>query len=231
MPFVDDTLNIIDAEAADDFRSKISDVDPMIRWEFKQSDNGFDFLDLKGTIKEGRITFQTYKKPSFKQKYLHGLSDHPLNIKLSIAKSQVSRFVCNNSNEQHFQHDISQMNNVLSRSFLPPVQPSYCTAERTNVLQRFAAKREASFDSVCPVARLRSHFESRKQQTSNKLVFRVPYSKVTAALHLKQSVLQLGRSNVQFEHLEKYDVVIAYSVGVNSFRRSYACNFIARGKG
>ena len=114
------------------------------------------------------------------------------------------------------------MNNVLKRSFLPPVVAHFSSEERDSILQKYAARLNVSYDVLGSV-------NTKKQQLDKVLIFKTPYSSVSSSLCLRKRVLELGQHE-QFTNLKDFKFVVAYSVSVNNFRKSYSYNF-CRGLG
>ena len=80
-----------------------------IKFEYKISKTKLTFLDTEIQIKDNKLITKFYRKPTDRQNFLHANSEHPKNLKNSIAYSQALRIKRICTTFQDFQHYCTEL--------------------------------------------------------------------------------------------------------------------------
>ena len=115
--FIDDIFLIWNCTKTEfeNLLKKINECHPSIKFEYEMSKTGINFLDNTEFKVSNKLRTKLYVKPTDRQSYLHGKSEHPNSTKKSITYSQALRFnkICYNRSDLH--NNCKRLLNALTK--------------------------------------------------------------------------------------------------------------------
>ncbi|XP_066925555.1 uncharacterized protein [Clytia hemisphaerica] len=115
--FIDDIFFIWKGTESDlkEFFTIINTVHPSIKFTTEYSHSEINFLDTTITIKNNRLDYKIFKKPTDRSSYLHNTSYHPNNLKNNIPYGQALRIKKICSNPEEYNQSLLQMKDAFIR--------------------------------------------------------------------------------------------------------------------
>ena len=115
--FIDDIFLIWNCTKTEfeNLLKKINECHSSIKFEYEMSKSGINFLDNTEFKVSNKLRTKLYVKPTDRQIYLHGKSEHPNSTKKSITYSQALRFnkICYNRSDLH--NNCKRLLNALTK--------------------------------------------------------------------------------------------------------------------
>ena len=89
--------------------NSLNEVDPCIKFTYESDKESIALLDIKVSLRNGKVFTDLYIKPTGHLEYLNYLSAHPYHTKMSVVFSQTLRISRLCSSEKDFEDQKEEM--------------------------------------------------------------------------------------------------------------------------
>ena len=101
------------------FLNSLNEFDPCIKFTYESDKESIEFLDIKVSLRNGKVFTDLYVKPTDRHQYLHYLSAHPYHTKKSVIFSQTLRISRLCSSEKDFEDRKEEMKSQFRKREYP----------------------------------------------------------------------------------------------------------------
>ena len=101
------------------FLNSLNEFDPCIKFTYESDKESIAFLDIKVSLRNGKVFTDLYVKPTDRHQYLHYLSAHPYHTKKSVIFSQTLRISRLCSSEKDFEDRKEEMKSQFRKREYP----------------------------------------------------------------------------------------------------------------
>ena len=119
---MDDTFVVIHEYDVESFTNHINSIDPHIKFTIEPvKDSHLPFLDTEIILNEDATTdTRVYRKPTHTDQYLNWSSNHPLQHKMSVARTLLERAESTPSNQKEKEKELQHIREALSANGYQP---------------------------------------------------------------------------------------------------------------
>lgn len=200
--YIDDGFCIVRKDCSQRVLAFLNSWHSSIRWELSAEGLQVPFLDLHIKLQDGRLSFETYRKPQNSYSYLPRSSCHAPSVFRAIVTGECVRLFRNNKdNPESFVKHVEFFVDKLGR--------------------RGYNKEEARSLIAKTVRRLQGLSPARESCQNKRVFFKQPYSFSLNSRTIKVA-LKRDWHVVQKIFQCKFDFMLCYRVQPNDFRRNYA---------